>query len=125
MVIRMRHNRSQTKQRRSHHALKAPQMQVCSNCGEHHRPHHMCLHCGFYKGRQVLDLTAEKAKRDERIQAKKDFITSNAGSIVPEAAETGHDHPADDKEPNVEDAREVKAIESEKKSVEAEKQSKK
>lgn len=45
----------------------------------------MCLSCGFYKGRQVLDLTALKARRDERIKAKKERIAVDAGVEVPAA----------------------------------------
>lgn len=80
----MRHNRSQTKQRRSHHGLTAPELSVCKNCGAFHRPHHMCLSCGFYNGRQVLDLAAEKEKRQARMQAKKERIKGALG----ETAET-------------------------------------
>ncbi len=76
----MRHTRSHTGNRRSHHALKAMNLSACSNCGSAHRPHHMCLSCGFYNGRQVMDLTAEKAKRDARIKAKEDRIKSEVGS---------------------------------------------
>jgi len=43
----------------------------------------MCLSCGYYKGRQVLDLTALKARRDERIKAKKERITADAGVDAP------------------------------------------
>jgi len=74
MVVRMRHNRSQSKQRRSHHGLNAPALATCKNCGAFHRPHHMCLDCGFYNGRQVMDLAANKAKREARLNAKKDAI---------------------------------------------------
>ncbi len=74
MVVRMRNNRSQSKQRRSHHGLSAPELATCKNCGAHHRPHHMCLDCGFYNGRQVMDLAADKAKREARLNAKKDVI---------------------------------------------------
>ncbi|MFT7507069.1 MAG: large subunit ribosomal protein L32 [Acidimicrobiales bacterium] len=87
MVIRMRHTRAHTKNRRSHHALTAPTLSVCKNCGAEHRPHHMCLQCGFYKGRQVMDLAGQKAKRDARMQAKKDVISSQAESIAPSEAE--------------------------------------
>ncbi len=72
MVIRMRHTRSHTANRRSHHALTAPNLAVCKNCGAHHRPHHMCLACGFYKGRVVIDLAAKKKDREARILAKKE-----------------------------------------------------
>lgn len=81
----MRHTRAHTGKRRSHHALKADGLAKCSNCGEAHRPHHMCLSCGFYKGRQVIDLVAEKAKRDARIKAKNERINNELGA----APETG------------------------------------
>lgn len=74
MVVRMRNNRSQSKQRRSHHGLSAPDLATCKNCGAFHRAHHMCLDCGFYNGRQVMDLAAEKSKREARLNAKKDAI---------------------------------------------------
>lgn len=77
----MRHTRSHTGNRRSHHALKAMNLSTCSNCGKSHRPHHMCLNCGFYNGRQVMDLTAEKAKRDARIQAKNERINNELGNV--------------------------------------------
>jgi large subunit ribosomal protein L32 len=80
MVIRMRHTRSHTGNRRSHHALKAANLSVCSHCGGQHRPHHMCLECGYYNGRQVMDLSALKAKRDARIQAKKERIKMDSGT---------------------------------------------
>lgn len=74
----MRHNRSQSKQRRSHHGLEAAALSKCSNCGALQRPHHMCLECGFYNGRQVLDLAAEKTKREARMQAKREQISALA-----------------------------------------------
>ena len=80
MVNHMRHTRSHTANRRSHHALKTPVLAVCSNCGAQHRPHHMCLECGFYKGRQVLDLALQKKKRTERMQAKREAIRSMTAS---------------------------------------------
>ncbi|MCB9815043.1 50S ribosomal protein L32 [Candidatus Nomurabacteria bacterium] len=79
MVIRMRHTRAHTANRRSHHALKAPTLAVCSNCGAKHRPHHMCLDCGFYKGRMVVDMSAKKKAREERLQAKKEAIQAQTG----------------------------------------------
>ena len=82
MVVRMRHNRSQVRQRRSHHALTAATLATCSNCGATRRPHHMCLACGFYKGRQVVDLAKENTKRATRMSTKKEQIRGAAGKKV-------------------------------------------
>lgn len=76
----MRHNRSQVRQRRSHHALSASSLTTCAHCGATRRPHHMCLSCGYYRGRQVLDLTKEKTKREARMKAKREAIRGETGS---------------------------------------------
>ncbi len=78
MVVRMRHTKGHSGNRRSHHALKNPASAVCKNCGAQHRPHHMCLECGFYNGRQVMDLAAKKEAREARMQAKRDAIKAEA-----------------------------------------------
>lgn len=93
MVIRMRHTKGHTGNRRSHHALKAPALSVCTNCGAHHRPHHMCLECGFYKGRQVIDLAAKKQARNERLKAKREAIRAEEGESQPEAAAAEESQP--------------------------------
>lgn len=82
----MRHTRAHTANRRSHHALKPTTLATCSNCEASHRPHHMCLSCGFYKGRQVMDLAAQKDKRTARMQAKKDAISAQAPSEAESAS---------------------------------------
>ena len=87
MVIRMRHTRAHTKNRRSHHGLKAPTLAICAHCGATHRPHHMCLSCGFYNGRQVIDLAAKKKAREERMQAKREAIKGQQESVPDSEAE--------------------------------------
>lgn len=87
----MRHTRAHTANRRSHHALKAPALATCQNCNATHRPHHMCLECGFYNGRQIIDLAGKKAAREERMKQKREAI---AGSAVGDQAPTA---PVEDK----------------------------
>lgn len=86
MVVRMRHTRSHTANRRSHHALQAPALAICTNCGAKHRPHHMCLVCGYYKGRMVVDLTAKKQAREARLAAKREAISAESGEVATETA---------------------------------------
>ena len=76
MVVRMRHTRSHTANRRSHHALKAQTLAVCE-CGAPRVSHRACQACGRYKGRVVVDFAAKasaktvrKEKRD-KAQASK------------------------------------------------------
>lgn len=102
MVIRMRHTRAHTANRRSHHALKAPTLSTCSNCGAKHRPHHMCQDCGFYKGRLVVDMASKKKAREERLQAKRDMIQAEqAGAEANELAAATPESSADAVEPDV------------------------
>jgi large subunit ribosomal protein L32 len=75
----MRHTRAHTGNRRSHHALKAENLVSCSHCGASRRPHHMCLECGYYNGRQVLDLAKAKSERQARMHAKKEQIKNELG----------------------------------------------
>jgi large subunit ribosomal protein L32 len=37
---------------------KAPQLSVCAQCGARVLPHRVCPSCGYYKGRQVVSVTA-------------------------------------------------------------------
>jgi large subunit ribosomal protein L32 len=67
MVVRMRHTRAHTGNRRSHHALKAKVFAKCSNCGQPKETHIVCNNCGFYRGRNVVDVV----KKVEKKQAKK------------------------------------------------------
>lgn len=88
MVIRMRHTRSHTANRRSHHTLKAPNLSLCKNCGSEHRPHHMCLNCGFYKGRVVIDLLTKKKDREARLQAKREMVRGQSAGAETEVVAT-------------------------------------
>lgn len=54
-----RHSRSRTRKRRSHHALAAPGLSICQDCGEPKEPHRLCGSCGKYKKRSVYVLDTE------------------------------------------------------------------
>ena len=49
-------SRSRRDMRRSHDALKTAAYEECPNCGELKRPHHICLYCGHYDNREVMDM---------------------------------------------------------------------
>lgn len=62
MVVRMRHTRAHTANRRSHHALVPSALQKCE-CGAMHVRHRACVSCGRYRGRVVVDVAAKAVKR--------------------------------------------------------------
>jgi large subunit ribosomal protein L32 len=62
MVVRMRHTRAHTANRRSHHALKASNLVTCKNCTALNAPHTVCSACGFYKGKKVVAVKAQAKK---------------------------------------------------------------
>jgi large subunit ribosomal protein L32 len=49
-------------ERRAHLAITAPVLEECPHCHEPKQPHHACPNCGYYRGRQVLEL---KQRTDE------------------------------------------------------------
>ena len=61
MVVRMRHTRAHTANRRSHHALKAANLVKCKNCEALKASHQVCDACDFYRGKKVMTVKV-KAK---------------------------------------------------------------
>jgi len=51
----------------------------------------MCLQCGYYDGRQVMDLEGEKSKREARIKAKHERIKVEKSSAAPVGGETSEE----------------------------------
>ncbi|MDQ4100379.1 MAG: 50S ribosomal protein L32 [Chloroflexota bacterium] len=47
--------------RRRHHFLKPPQLVECRNCHQMRRSHHVCPSCGYYRGRQVIEIEERRA----------------------------------------------------------------
>ena len=60
---------SAIKCRRSHHALSKGTLSKCKKCKSPVRPHHACVKCGTYKGREVIDVLSKKEK--EKLRKKK------------------------------------------------------
>ena len=71
MVVRMRHTKSHTKNRRSHHALATKKFVACSNCKAPKLSHTVCSNCGFYRGMKVIDMVKKVEKKQKKAKAKK------------------------------------------------------
>ena len=70
MVVRMRSTHGHTRNRRSHHALKSVRFSKCPKCREEILPHTICLNCGTYNGREVIDVLAKLTKKERKKKEK-------------------------------------------------------
>jgi len=50
--------------RRAHDALQPRNLTSCANCGSLRLPHTVCPNCGFYEGREVVEVKKEKKKSE-------------------------------------------------------------
>lgn len=58
-VPKRKHSKSRRNKRRANQALKTPNLSLCSQCNEPKLPHRACPHCGFYRGREIIETGEE------------------------------------------------------------------
>jgi len=51
-----RHSKSRGRKRRAHDALPRVTTTACPNCQQPKLPHRVCPKCGYYGGRQVIEV---------------------------------------------------------------------
>lgn len=51
-----KHSKGRRDRRRAQDALVAQQLVACGNCGEMRLPHTVCKNCGFYDGKEVIEM---------------------------------------------------------------------
>lgn len=51
--------------RRTHYKITAPGMAACPNCGEMKLNHRVCPECGYYNGKQVVEVKVKEAEKVE------------------------------------------------------------
>ena len=74
-VPKKRGTKSKRDKRRLHIFLKKPTLGKCPKCGHLVLPHTLCSSCGYYRGREVVDVLAkldkkERKKREKEIKLK-------------------------------------------------------
>ena len=83
-VPRGKHTKARRNNSRMHIWLKKPALVACSKCGQSKRPHTVCLSCGYYRDREVVDVLAkldkkEKKKKEKEMKAKEKEGTEQKG----------------------------------------------
>lgn len=67
---KQRHTKSKRNRRRSHLAMKKKNLFSCPKCGEPILAHHACAFCGYYNGREVVDVLARLEKKEKKKKEK-------------------------------------------------------
>ena len=62
--------KSSKKRRASHFALIKVRLTKCSHCSEPVLPHHACLNCGYYNGKETIKIKTalDKKKKEKKIK---------------------------------------------------------
>jgi len=55
-----KHSKGRRNNRRAHDALQPRNLTNCSNCGSMRLPHTVCSNCGYYGGREIIEVKKEK-----------------------------------------------------------------
>jgi large subunit ribosomal protein L32 len=76
-VPRQRKTKSRRNQRRMHFVATPPNLVNCKKCGKPVIPHTICLNCGYYKGKEIIDVLKkltkkERKKREKEIKTKEE-----------------------------------------------------
>ncbi len=69
-VPKKRHTKSRRNNRRMHIFLKKPGLAVCEKCGKEVMPHTICINCGYYKGREVVDVLKKLDRKEKKLKEK-------------------------------------------------------
>ncbi|MCX6758557.1 MAG: 50S ribosomal protein L32 [Candidatus Nealsonbacteria bacterium] len=88
-VPKKRHTKSSRNQRRMHLFLKSPSLSKCLKCGKEVLPHRVCAACGYYKGREVINVMAKLDRKERKSKEKeiRDHEKEGAKEVAPEKTE--------------------------------------
>lgn len=76
-VPKQKHTKSRRNKRRGNIFLKKPNFSACPKCKKPVLSHKACFNCGYYKGREVIDVL-KKLDKKERKAKEKEIHAKNA-----------------------------------------------
>jgi len=65
-VPKQRHTKGRQKRRRANIKITAKNLIACSHCKRRIKPHEICSYCGYYKGKEVIDMSKKKTKKKKK-----------------------------------------------------------
>lgn len=69
-VPRHKHTRASVGQRRMHLFITKASLTTCPKCKKPTLPHIACKNCGYYKGREVINVLANLDKKEKKNREK-------------------------------------------------------
>lgn len=69
-VPKRKKTKSSVKQRRMHQFLVEPVLTPCPKCNKPRKLHSVCPNCGFYKGKEVINVLAKLEKKERKLREK-------------------------------------------------------
>jgi len=69
-VPKQRHTKSRRNKRRLHIFIKPPTLSYCPKCKKTIRPHTVCLNCGYYKKKEIIDVLGKLTKKEKKKREK-------------------------------------------------------
>ncbi|MBI4982985.1 MAG: 50S ribosomal protein L32 [Candidatus Omnitrophica bacterium] len=61
-----RHSKTRGRKRRTHWKLTKTNLVSCPQCKKPRKPHNVCAVCGYYDGRQVVEIEIKEKKKKGR-----------------------------------------------------------
>jgi len=58
-----RHSKTRGRKRRTHWKVKSTNLAPCPQCKEPKSVHRVCPVCGYYKGKQVIEIKVKEKKK--------------------------------------------------------------
>lgn len=73
-VPKQRKTKSRRNQRRMHIHLDKPSLVDCPQCKEKKLMHVVCKACGFYKGKEIIDVLKQKKGKKEEVKKEEKAV---------------------------------------------------
>jgi large subunit ribosomal protein L32 len=61
-----KHSKSRSRKRRTHQKLSSPLLVKCNQCKRSKPAHVVCPFCGYYGGREVIEIEAKEKKKNKK-----------------------------------------------------------
>ena len=69
-VPKQGHTRAKVGKSRMHKYIKPVHLNICPKCKKPVLSHTVCLNCGFYKGKEVINVLASLTKKEKKIKER-------------------------------------------------------